>query len=153
DEESGLISDEQGEPFFDSNGELAKPTREVMEFLKKVEQNRLVIQKAVDALSQAEVLSPWQPKIRKGEEESNIPGLLRIDEDKLNRLEDQAYLHLREAGALYIGYAQLFSMGNIGILKKLAEFREQEKAKVQKQAEPDIEKLFGEDDLIKFGDE
>jgi hypothetical protein len=44
-------------------------------------------------------------------------------------------------------------MGNIGVLKKLADFRKQEKAKVQGQTEPDLEKLFGEDDLIKFGDD
>jgi hypothetical protein len=153
DEESGLISDEQGEPFFDPNGALATPTREVMGFLKKVEQNRSVTQRAVDALAQAEVLSPWQPKVKVGDEERSIPGMLRLDEDKLSCLDNQEFLNLRKIGALPIAYAQLFSMGNIGVLKKLADFRKQEKAKVQGQTEPDLEKLFGQDDLIKFGDD
>jgi hypothetical protein len=153
DEESGLISDEQGEPFFDPNGTLATPTRKVMEFLKKVEQNRSVTQRAVDALAQAEVLSPWQPKIKVGDAERHLPGMLRLDEDKLSSLDNQEFINLRKAGALRIAYAQLFSMGNIGVLKKLADFRKQEKAKVQGQTEPDLEKLFGEDELIKFGDE
>lgn len=147
DEESGLISEQGGEPFFDENGALAQPTRKVMDFLTKVEQNRYVTQQAVDALSEAGVLVQWDPVVRTENEERTIPGLFRVDEKAMNQLDDQAFLALRSAHALSLAYAQLYSMINIQILAKLYESKKKEQQKVQ---DFDVEMLFGDDDIIRF---
>ncbi len=51
---------------------------------------------------------------------------------------------------LPVAYAQLFSMANVQILVRLAQIRAEQKP--QAPAEVDLNKLFGQEDLISFGD-
>lgn len=127
DENSGLISELQGEPIFDQDGNFSDPVQQVYEFLKKIEQNKAVTQKAVDALVEAGLITEWNLKLKVGGEEKQISGLYRIDEAKLNKLEDRAFLTLRKVQALPIIYAQLFSMANIAVFDKLEQIREKTK--------------------------
>jgi len=138
DESSGLISDSKGEPFFDKDGQLAKPVSDVFEFLKKIGQNRVLTQKAVDTLAEAGLLTGWDMK--------GATGLYKIDEPKLMSLGDDAFLTLRKRHALPIAYAQLFSMGNTAMLDRLAKIQ----GVAEKPPTPDIEKIFGEEDIFKY---
>ncbi len=150
DEASGLISESGGEPFFDENSELAQPVREVREFLEKVAQNSVATQRAVNALAEAGVLASWQVKIEIGDEVLAPAGLYRIDEARLNSLDNETFLKLRTAQALPVAYAQLFSMANMGMLKKLAEIRKKQPPQPPND-EVDLEKLFGQnDDILRF---
>ncbi|MCF8106520.1 MAG: SapC family protein [Desulfohalobiaceae bacterium] len=151
DEDSGLISDTDGEPFFQENGNLSESLTGVLDFLKKVEQNRSATQRAVSSLAEAGLMTEWPLKIKVEGAERPVSGLFMINESKLNSLDDQAFLKLRSSQSLPIAYAQLFSMGNIARLEKLAEAREPKKD--QGYDEMDIEKLFGNDDLIRFDGE
>ena len=149
DEDSGLISDTTGEPFFDENSQLAPPVLEVRNFLEKVAQNSAATQQAVNALAMAGVLVPWPVRIDAGDEAHTPAGLYRVDEAGLSRLDDTTFLKLRTALALPVAYAQLFSMAKMGMLKKLAEFRKRQQP--QPPGEVDLEKLFGpEDDILRF---
>lgn len=104
DEDSGLINDDPnaGEPFFDEQGQLAKPVKDVMDFLSQIEQNRTVTDLAVASLAEAEVITEWNLKVKVGEEEKPVTGLYMVDEAKLNSLEDAQFLHLRKTGGLPI---------------------------------------------------
>ena len=147
DEGSDLVNDDSaaGEPFFDETGEVSRPVKEIMNFLNQVEQNRAATHLAVASLAEAGVIMEWPLKIQDKDQEKPVTGLYRIDETKLNSLEDEKFLKIRRAGALPIAYAQLFSMGNIQNFAQLAKAQEQMKEKT-----PDIKPILGDDDMISF---
>lgn len=150
DEDSGLVNEDKaaGEPFYDDNGDVSQPVKKVMNFLNQVEQNRAATNLAVAALAEAYVITDWPLKIQDGDEEKPVTGLYRIDETKLNALDDEAFLTLRSAGSLPLAYAQLLSMGNIAVLQKLAAHR---KSTASPSEPADIQDLFGEDDGTMIG--
>lgn len=112
DEDSELISDTDGEEiFFEDDGAPAKSIREITDFLKAVEVSRHRTDLAVKALADAGVIHSWALSLRKGESESVVEGIFRIDEKALNGLEPDTFLQLRKVGALPIAYAQLLSAG------------------------------------------
>lgn len=131
----------EGEPFFNENNELAQPVKDILEFLKEFEQNRMATEAAVAVLAEAGVITEWHLKVGG----KPVKGIFRIDDAALNNLDDEMFLRFRKAQALPVAYAQLFSMGNIRVLQRLAEYHD-------KAAPPkvDVESLFGEDDIFKF---
>lgn len=147
DEDSGLIHDDPyvGEPFFDEGGEISKPVKDVLNFLQQIEQNKSVTQVAVSSLANAGLITEWNLKVKDGDQEKPVTGLYMIDEAKLNSLDDADFLKLRKSGSLPIAYGQLFSMVNIQIFERLAKLQGQQEAQ-----EVDVDKLFNDDDLIRF---
>jgi hypothetical protein len=153
DESSGLIQEKanQAEPFFDENGEISEQVQGILDFLSQIETSRSLTEKAVASLADAKVLTEWNLKIKEGEQEQPVTGLYRVDEAKLNAVDDQTFLALRKSSALPLVYAQLLSMANIQLFEKLAKVHEQMAAKQSTQpGEVDLDKLFDKDDLIKF---
>ena len=158
DESSSLISDKEGEPLFDGEGKVSSTVAEVVEFLEKVHHHRELAQQAVNLLDEAGLIVEWPIKVKTGDkEEFQVNGLFRLDENKLVRLADPDFVKLRKAPALPVGYGQVFSMLNIGLLERLAKLREKggktppKKAnKPRATSEMDIDKLFDEDGLIRF---
>jgi hypothetical protein len=121
DEASGLVMENGGEEtFFDENGELSKPVLEIFESLKQAEQSRLVLQHGVSALAKAELIAPWEIQAIEGGQEKAVTGIFTIDEEKLNKLDDDAFVALRKAHALPIAYSQLLSRANIRVLQNLS---------------------------------
>jgi len=53
--------------------------------------------------------------------EQNVAGLFRIDEAALNQLPAEAFMELRDAGALLCAYCQLLSMQHLQTLGQLAQ--------------------------------
>jgi hypothetical protein len=149
DEDSGLVNDDRaaGEPFFDDKGEVSQSVKDIMDFLNQVEQNRALTNVSVAALAEAGVITEWPLKIKQGDQEKPVTGLYRIDEAKLNSLEDEQFLKIRKAGALPIAYAQLLSMNNIQMFNQLANVQAQMS---QAQKLPDIKPMLGDDDMISF---
>jgi hypothetical protein len=147
DEDSGLVNEDKnaGEPFFDDSKELSKPVKDILQFLTRVEQNKTAAFAAVASLAKAGVITEWPLKIKHGDQEKPITGLYRIDEAKLNSLDDEQFLKIRKAGSLPIAYAQLLSMGNIQVFEKLAKVQEQAAVKT-----PDVVSFLGDDDVISF---
>jgi hypothetical protein len=147
DEESGLVNEDKkaGEPFFDDNEELSKTVKDILQFLTQVEQNRIATFAAVASLAEAGLMMEWPLKLKDGDQEKPVTGLYRIDEAKLNSLDDEQFWKVRKAGSLPIAYAQLLSMGNMQIFETLA--------KVQKPAAsqpPAAGTFLGDDDVISF---
>ncbi|MCA1794061.1 MAG: SapC family protein [Desulfobacteraceae bacterium] len=147
DEDSGLVNEDKnaGEPFFDDNKELSKPVKDILQFLSQVEQNKTATDAAVASLADADLLTEWSLKIKLGDREEPVTGLYRIDEAKLNSLDDDWFLKLRKAGSLPIAYAQMLSMGNIQIFEKMSKVQEQAAVKNR-----DVVSFLGDDDVISF---
>jgi hypothetical protein len=144
-EASGLVNEDKtaGEPFFDDSGELARPVKEVGDFLQHVEQNRAATNLAVASLAEAGIITQWPLSMQEGGKKPATP-LYRIDEAGLNRLGNEAFLKLRKA--LPIAYAQLLSMNHIQTLTKIATTGKQ----VEPKTDQGLIAIIGDDDIISF---
>lgn len=159
DEDSKLVVEGAGagEDFFDADGNPSQSLKPVLGLLKEIERDRKKTQLAVSALSEAQTIQPWSIKLKTAQAEQAISGLNRIDEVRLNALEDDIFLKLRKASALPIAYGQMLSMGQIGLFEFLAKFHtkmteaQSTRSALSKLPES-IDSLFGitEDDTVQF---
>ncbi len=143
------LNDSQGEPLFDSEGNLTKPVRDTLNFLNECEKNRRVTLAACTALDTAGVIEKWPLQIKQaeGQETLKVDGLYRISEKDLNEWDAEAFAGLRSHGTLGLAYAQIFSMNQVSQLVERAKYHARQQPK---QEEPDIEQLFGDDDVLNF---
>lgn len=129
--DSGLVSETEGERFFEEDGQPGQAVKDVLGFLTQVAQNRQVTQRIVALLAEKGLIQPWSIKIRTDDGERAIEGLYRIDEGKLNELGGEDLKSLQHADALPLAYAQLLSMQHLQTLGKLAQARAGAKAQAQ----------------------
>lgn len=115
-------------PLFKEDAELTDEINNVMVFLNRVEQERLVTRRAAAALDAAGLIEPWPISINRGEgqEPIKVEGLFRINEKALNELSGEQLKTLQEAFALPVAYAQLFSSRNIQQLAQRAGYLNRE---------------------------
>ena len=128
DEDSGLVVDAGtpgAEPFFDEEGAPAPPLKVVLDFLGQVEANRIATSRAVMALAAAGVLTPWPLQVGSPAGLRTVTGLQCIDEARFNSLNDESFLGLRAVGGLVAAYAQLLSVGQIGVFETLNKLQAQ----------------------------
>lgn len=142
------LSDDQGEPLFDGDGNLGQPVAKTLDFLQQCERNRQVTQAAAKALADAGLLEPWPLQIARGEgqEPLKVNGLYRVSEKGLNALDGEAYTTLR-GGPMALAHAQLFSMGQLNQLTERMKFHDQQAAD---QPPENLDELFGGDDDLTF---
>jgi len=151
DEESRLVKeDKSAEPFFDDQGALSRQMQDIFSFLSQIEKNKAQTVRAFTALAEAGLITDWPLKIKDGDQEKPVTGLYRIDEARLNALDDEGFLKIRKTGGLPIAYAQLLSMNNIQMLVQLAKARTQMAQARKTPQASDIGPAFGDDDMISF---
>lgn len=131
DAQSDLISDSEGEPFFNEQGEPSQSVKDVLNFLQQVHANREATQRVCAALQAEALIQPWPITLKAEQGEKTVQGLYRIDEAKLRSLSAEALHGLQEAGALPVAYCQLLSMQHLQMLGKLAEAHASAKAQSQ----------------------
>lgn len=124
-EDSGLLSDTDGELFFDEAGEPAQPVKDVLNFLTQVAANHQATQGACAALQKHNLIKPWPIKLNTDEGTQTVEGLHTIDEAALNHLPAEALLELRDSSALIMAYAQVLSTQH---LQKLGQLMKQHAA-------------------------
>ena len=138
--------------FFTDNGQPQPLFKRVLEHLQKQIGPQQLTQRAVAALQQARLLTPWQIQPRQGHPDELLPkGLYRIDETKLQQLQGQELEALHRANAIALAYGQLLSMGRTIVLQRLKDVQ----AARRVPAAPDpgvVQKLFepGQPDTIQF---
>ena len=132
-EDSGLVSEQSGEPFLDHSGELSGPAKEMFDFCRKHHQNRNLTDQLTSSLARAGVITEWNLKTSDG----YIPGLYKVDEPALKSLDDTEFLKLRQA--LPMAYAQLLSMSNVQLFPRLAGMQPREEPDLENMEELDID--------------
>ena len=149
-DESGLLSDTEGEPFF---GEDAKPTaaiNDILNFLTQLAVNRQATQRVCALLQEHAMIEPWPIKLKGKEDEPERPleGLFRIDEAAFNKLDEKALYALHQGGALPVIYCQLLSMQHLPVLGELAKARQaaEQQAALPKNEAGEIDLSFLADD-------
>lgn len=147
DQDSGLIGQYGDEAFFDANGEVAEPVKQVMEFLTQIERNRAATEVLCDRLRDLGLIQTWPVKLQGGDGgERAIEGLYRIDEAALNALPVEQLAALRDAGGLSMAYCQLLSMQHLALLGELAQARTARAPKL------DDVFSFPDEGVLHFGD-
>jgi hypothetical protein len=121
DEDSGLLSNTEGESFFAEDGQPGKTVGEVFTFLNQHAAHRQSTQGICALLQKHQLIQPWPVKLQGTAGEQTVEGLFRIDEAALNQLPAEALIELRNAGALLCAYCQLLSMQHLHTLGQLAE--------------------------------
>src|SRR5690606_25608640 len=106
-EDSDLLEDTGGEPFFDGQGERAPFLNEVMDFMVHVSSQRKATRHACAVLQKYNLVQPWIFKKQTDAGEQIISGLYRIDKTALKQLSSDGFQEVRLAGALPLIYCQL----------------------------------------------
>lgn len=119
-EESGLVSETEGEPFFGEDEQPAQAVRDVLNFLAQVSENAALTSRQCALLDEHGLIQPWEIKVKGDTGEQAVQGLYRIDEAALNALESEAFDALRKGGVLPLVYCQLLSMQHLPRLGQLA---------------------------------
>jgi hypothetical protein len=131
---------EDGKAFFDDQDKPSQEVKDMLNFLNSVEAARAVTQRAVDALTDAGLIIPWEINLQQGEEVVSVEGLFQVDNAALNKLDDEDFLTVRKAGGLPVAYAQLLSMNQTAVLERLGDLQGQILAQT---AEPEAANLTG----------
>jgi hypothetical protein len=121
DEDSGLMSDGEGELFFDAGGRPAQTVTNVLNFLTQVHGSHLVTIQLCSLLRTHNLFQPWPITLQSGDKKYCFNGLHRIDETAFNALSPEVLVDLRNSGALNMVYCQLISIQHMPMLIKLAE--------------------------------
>lgn len=150
DQDSELISDDQGEPFFDAGGGPSPAVKAIMELLNHLQAGQAATTTACAALARHGVLKPWPLTVKAPSGPIKLDGLFQIDEQALNTIADDAFLELRRAGALPMAYCQLLSMMRVPSLERLAALK-MRKTSQAPTPPADMPKLSLADDMFRFG--
>lgn len=120
DENSSLITDgPNGERFFDDDGNPAQAVKDVLNSLTQHQAHRNASAAICAVLQRHKLIQPWPIQLQAEGKTQNIEGLYRIDEAALNALPPDAFIELRDSGALAAAYCQLLSMQHIQKLGQL----------------------------------
>lgn len=110
---SELIGRTEGELLFDQDGKLTGLAQQSVQLMERLHARTPVTQGLVRAIENAGVLIEQSIRIqRAGAAPQEVKGLRMINETALNKLDPEAFLKLRAAGALPLVYAALLSWAN-----------------------------------------
>lgn len=151
DEDSDPYTEDlDGEAFYEGD-EPSTAITEKLNLLVEQQRARHVTARICAQLQKHGLIQPWPIKMQNAKGESNINGLYKIDEAALTALEKEAFLELREIGALPIAYCQLISMQHLSWFTKAILLHEQTGAYAMPE-ELDLE-FLNDSGSISFGDD
>lgn len=131
-------------PFFDATGKPRQEFQKVIERLGLTVAARAQTQQATNAIAALGLLVPLAFRLDSVAAEDRVSGMYRVDEKALAELPASDFETLRQANALPLIYAQLYSMPRIEVLMTLMNKREQEKAAMPQSMKMEtIDGLFG----------
>ncbi len=148
-EDSGLVNDTEGEPFFDEEGKPAKVVQDVLKFLEQVSAGAQLTTRICALLEEHGLIQPWKVKLRTDDAERSTEGLYRVDEAAFNAVSADALDALRKAGALPLVYCQLLSMQHLQQLARLANQHAASTSPLSETGDLDLE-FLRDGDTIRF---
>ena len=155
DQNSNLINKKTSKtsvPLFDDQGEVTEHIKNVINFLKTVEQNRIVTQKMIDAIENNSLFEQWNLKIKSNESELKVNGLWTISRTKLANLSEKALGGLHKLNALELIYSHFLSLSKVQSVANLANLKNKSGSKSLKERAIDRQKETADkevDSLVK----
>jgi hypothetical protein len=123
DEASELISETEGVPLFNDNGEPAEPLENVKRYLGELQQMDAFTRDFCHHLTTLNLFTPLNMRVRQSDQVKNINGCYVINEERLNSLSTDRFVELREKQYLPAIYAHLVSLAQIERLVMLKDER------------------------------
>ena len=111
--------DKKSTKIFNSNEDLSEDMKRVFEFLKSIEQNELVTQKALLAIKEANIIEDWSLSIKLSDGERTMKGLKKINIEKFKSLPGNILENLNTTGGLDICFSNILSLNNIENLRQI----------------------------------
>ncbi len=119
DENSDLVSEEEGEDLFNAEGEETEYLTKRRDFTGKFVENMQITSGFVKVLQENDLLVPNDLSVRLENGQSfNLNGIFRVDEEKLNALPIEKFEDFRKRGVLPAVYAHLNSLQQVQRLAK-----------------------------------
>ena len=119
DEASDLLSDTEGAPMFDEQGNPTQVIENVKHYLSELQQMDQMTHEFTKFLVQNNLLTPLNMRVNAANQVRNITGCYVINEERLNNFSDQKFLEVRQKGYLPAIYAHLISLSQIERLASL----------------------------------
>ena len=113
DEASDLISDTEGVPMFDEQGNATQVIENVKRYLGELQQMDTMTQEFSRFLVQNNLLTPLNMRVNAANQVRNITGCYVINEERLNNFSDAKFAEIRQKGYLPAIYAHLISLSQI----------------------------------------
>jgi len=113
DEESGLISDTEGQLILDENGEPQELIEKVKKYLSELQQMEKFTDSFCSYLKENNMFTPLNMKVKFKNEIKNINGAYVVNEDRLNAISDEKYLEFKNKQYIPAIYAHLGSLSQI----------------------------------------
>jgi hypothetical protein len=123
DEGSALVSEEEGNALFDDQGAATQVVENVKRYLGELQQMEVVTQAFCKFLTEHNMFTPLNMRVRDKDQVKNITGCYVINEERLNNLSDDKFKEMRELRYLPAIYAQLISLAQIDRLVMLKDER------------------------------
>ena len=155
DEDSGLLSETEGNSLIMPDGSNSNMVAQVTEFLVTLERDRAATLAACAALDRHGLIVPWDLMINRTDgTQQKVDGLFHADAGRLAQLPGEALVELRDCGALVMVYLQEFSRATLASIGQLAAAHAEadaKKAAIQNQ-NFNLDNLFGidSDDPFQF---
>lgn len=120
DEESGFLSDDEGEPLVDEDGNPGKVAEEARKYLAELFKMKDMTKRFCQDLHERGLITPLNFHFKDASGNMRqIDGCCTINEEKLNALSDEDFLEFRRRGGLPLVYCQLLSIAQIDRLVKM----------------------------------
>lgn len=123
DEESEFVNKADGQELFDSDGKPAEVMERVKKYLAELQQMDAFTEEFCKFLSQKNMFTPLNMKVKVGNEIKNITGAYIINEERLNALSDETFLDMRAKKYIPVIYSHLSSLSQI---ERLMSFKDKQ---------------------------
>ncbi|MBK6361598.1 MAG: SapC family protein [Comamonadaceae bacterium] len=115
----------KGQAFFDESGKGITPALKAMlQLLGQVEDSRVATERAARLLAAAQVLVPFSFKTRPSGPAQDLAALgelYMVDQARLNALDNEGFIALRQHDALALAYAQITSVHHLDALIRFSD--------------------------------
>lgn len=124
-ENSPLVSQQEGQPLFDDQGQAGEVVDRARQLLQQLEQGRQRQQQLFAYLREKELIQPLNLQLTQGGQNQRIGGLYAVAEEAFNKLGNDDFLQLRQRGVLPLIYAHLFSLQRLQEVARRTELKQQ----------------------------
>lgn len=118
---SEFVNETEGEPLFTEDDKPSEALEQVKRYLQELQQMELFTNEFVRYLGEKNLFTPMNMNLRLGKQVKAVTGAYIINEERLGKLSDAAFLELREKKYLPMIYAHLSSLGQ---MERLVSFKD-----------------------------
>ncbi|MGE0083695.1 MAG: SapC family protein [Desulfococcaceae bacterium] len=121
DEESGFLSETEGQPLVDKDGKPSQVVENIKQYLSEIHRFSEITNRFCQDLADRNLLAPLNLQIKSANSgpSLNIAGCHGVHEKKFNELPDTDFLELRKKGLLPLIYSHLLSLAQLDRLIRL----------------------------------